>query len=84
MLRSAIRDRGGTGCFWADCDSPPWRQQADHEEPWRALGETNSRNGQAGCGFHNRLKETGFRPVRQADGSFVLVRPDGTTITPPA
>ena len=84
MLRSAIRDRGGTGCFWSGCDSPPWRQQADHHEPWRELGATDSRNGFPGCGFHNRLKETGFRPVRRPDGSFTLVRPDGTSITPGA
>lgn len=71
-------------CFWGDCTSPPHRQQRDHVRPWGSLGETNARNSDLGCGYHNRLKESGFRPVRRDDGRYDLLRPDGTRITPPA
>lgn len=83
-LQAAIRRRGASMCFWGDCSSPPHRQQRDHVKPWGALGETNTRNSDLGCGYHNRLKEHGYRPVRRADGRYDLLRPDGTRITPPA
>jgi hypothetical protein len=83
-LRAAIRRRGASMCFWGDCTSTPHRQQRDHVHSWRAAGTTNTRNSDLGCGYHNRLKETGYRPVRRADGRYDLLRPDGTRITPPA
>lgn len=85
-LQAAIRRRGASMCFWGDCSSPPHRQQRDHVRPWGsgARGETNPRNSDLGCGYHNRLKETGIRPVRRADGRYDLLRPDGTPVTPPA
>jgi hypothetical protein len=71
-------------CFWGDCTSTPHRQQRDHIRSWRSAGNTNTRNSDLGCGYHNRLKETGYRPVRRPDGRYDLLRPDGTRITPPA
>lgn len=49
-----------------------------------AHGGTDVDNSDLACGYHNRLKETGFRPVRRCDGRYDLLRPDGTRITPPA
>jgi len=83
-LQAAIRRRGASPCFWGDCTSPPHRQQRDHVRPWGALGGTNPHNSDLACGYHNRLKETGFRPIRGRDGRYDLLRPDGTRITPPA
>lgn len=83
LLKSAIRDRGGTSCFWADCNSPPQWMQVDHDRTWRALGPSDIANSQTACGHHNRLKETGYRPVRGPDGTYTYLRPDGTTITAP-
>lgn len=83
-LQATIRRRGASLCFWADCSSPPHRQQCDHSTPWGSDGRTDPRNSDLACGYHNRLKETGFRPVRRPDGGYDLVRPDGTRITPPA
>lgn len=83
LLKSAIRDRGGTSCFWADCNSPPQWMQVDHDQTWRALGPSDIANSQTACGYHNRLKETGYTPVRGPDGTYTYQRPDGTHITPP-
>jgi len=83
LLQTAIRDRGGTTCFWADCNSPPQWMQVDHDQTWRALGPSDIANSQTACGHHNRLKETGYRPVRGPDGTYTYRRPDGTEITPP-
>ena len=83
-LQTALRRRGGSLCFWSGCSSPPHRQQRDHVEPWRSTGRSDVSNGALGCGFHNRLKEAGFRPVRRTDGRYDLLRPDGTRITPPS
>lgn len=83
LLQTAIRDRGGTTCSWADCNSPPQWMQVDHDQTWRALGPSDIANSQTACGYHNRLKETGYRPVRGPDGTYTYRRPDGTEITPP-
>jgi len=83
-LQAAIRRRGASPCFWGDCTSPAHRQQRDHVRSWGGRGETNPGNSDVACGYHNRLKEHGFRPVRRADGRYDLLRPDGTRITQPA
>ncbi|HEX9683756.1 MAG TPA: DUF222 domain-containing protein [Acidimicrobiales bacterium] len=83
-LQAAIRDRSGLRCFWSACGAPPHRHQTDHHDPWRGGGPTDIANSDIGCPYHNRLKETGYRPVRQPDGTYQLVRPDGTPITPSA
>lgn len=84
FLQALIRNRGGTGCMWPGCDTHHRRLQMDHHDPWRQGGTTNISNGRPGCGVHNRLKETGYTPVRNPDGTWTIYRPDGTPITPPA
>lgn len=84
FLQRLIRDRGGTGCRWPGCDHHHRRLQADHLQAWRGHGCTNVSNGDLDCGPHNRLKESGFRPVRNPDGTWTIYRPDGTPITPSA
>ena len=84
LLRDSLRDPAGVRCAFAGCDVPGWRCQIDHREPVARGGPTDHTNGDPACGFHNRLKETGFRPVHRADGTFAIHRPDGTPITQPA
>jgi hypothetical protein len=84
ILQGAIRARGGTACFWAACNSPPHRLQVDHHDPWHQHGPTDIANSDLACGYHNRLKEAGYRPVHAPDGTWTLTRPDGTPITPAA
>lgn len=82
LIRGAIRDRGGTTCSRSACDDPG--HQIDHHHPWRRGGPTDTANSDLGCGFHHRPEEAGYRPGWQPDGTYRLLRPDGTTITPPA
>ena len=84
LLREALKDPAGVRCGYAGCDVPGWRCQIDHREPAARGGPTDHDNGNPACGFHNRLKETGFHPRRAADGTWVIHRPDGTPITEPA
>jgi hypothetical protein len=84
LLQAALRARGGARCLWSGCDGPPGRLQIDHRRRWRSEGRTDVVNSDPYCGHHNRLKERGFRPVFEPDGTYVLVRPDGTPITPAA
>lgn len=57
--------------------------QVDHHDPWRTLAASDIDNSDTACGYHNRLKETGYVPVRAADGTYTYLRPDGSQITPP-
>lgn len=84
QIQALLRDRGGTGCLWSGCDTPYRRLQADHRDSYSQGGPTDVSNSDLHCGVHNRLKEHGFRPIFDADGSWVIVRPDGTPITPAA
>ena len=84
VLQAVIRARGRAGCLWDGCDSPPHRLQTDHDRPWHDLGSTDIVNSTRPCGHHNRLKESGFRPIRGPDGRYTILRPDGTPITPSA
>lgn len=77
-------------CYWPGCHVPVTRCQIDHITPHsdrgrdpttqqdRGGGATNSRNGGAACGTHNRHKEHGYTVTRLADGSIQIRRPDGT------
>jgi hypothetical protein len=82
-LQAAIAARGPTTCLWSGCSASRRWLQADHDRPWRKGGCTDQDNANLLCGHHNRLKETGYRPVRGPDGGWILLRPDGTEITPP-
>jgi hypothetical protein len=83
MLQAALRSPGGLGCLWPGCDGRGRCLQADHRQPAGVGGPTNVDNSEAFCGFHNRIKERGYRAVRESDGTFTIHRPDGSgPITP--
>jgi hypothetical protein len=79
-------------CYWPGCHVPVTRCQIDHITPHsdrgrdpttqqdRGGGATNSHNGGAACGTHNRHKEHGYTVTRLADGSIQIRRPDGTIL----
>ncbi|HUW00979.1 MAG TPA: DUF222 domain-containing protein [Acidimicrobiales bacterium] len=84
LLREAIRDPAGVRCGFGGCGVSGRRCQIDHREPAARGGPTDHDNGDPLCGYHNRLKETGFHPRQAADGTWTIHRPDGTPITAPA
>jgi len=84
LLQALLRNPGGLRCLWPGCDGRGGNLQVDHREPARDDGPTDVANSDAYCGFHNRAKERGFRPERGADRTWVIFRPDGTPVTPPA
>lgn len=81
-IQSMLRHRGGLRCCWPGDDGHPHHLQADHRRAAARGGHTNTDNGDIYCGVHNRLKEHGFTPVRTPDGTWTILRPDGTPITP--
>jgi hypothetical protein len=84
FLQALLRGPGGLGCLWPGCDGRGQNLQADHRDPACRGGPTNTDNSDAYCGFHNRTKEHGFRPVRDPDGTWTIHRPDDDgPITPP-
>jgi len=83
QIQSAIAARGPTRCLWSGCTASNQWLQVDHQRRWTDGGTTSPSNADLLCGPHNRLKETGYRPVCGPDGTWQLIRPDGTTITPP-
>ncbi len=56
-LRRAIEVRDRT-CFHPSCDEVPQRLEIDHIHEASKGGPTTQDNGQGGCGFHNRWKQT--------------------------
>ncbi len=84
QIQALLRDLGGAGCLWSGCDTWYRRLQVDHRRAYHRGGPTDVGNSDLQCGVHNRLKEHGFRPVFDADGSWIIVRPDGSSITPAA
>ena len=82
MIQAMLREPGGLRCFWPGCDGRGWCLQADHRDPAAAGGPTDVSNCDFHCGFHNRLKERGFKPVQDTDGIWTMYRPDGQPITP--
>ena len=77
--REAVRLRGRR-CIWPGCGSP--HTQIDHVVPWSDGGSTSPPNGAPLCPRHNRLKNHGYRTVRQHDGSIDVYRPTGDAIIP--
>jgi hypothetical protein len=59
-----VRDQGCTHEF---CEEPVKNCQGDHIVGWAQGGQTTQENGQALCGFHNRLKN-GREPPDGPDG----------------
>ncbi len=85
FLQALLRGPGGLRCLWPGCDGRGRCLQVDHREPAGREGPTDVANADAYCGFHNRTKERGYRPVRGADGTWTIHRPDDDgPITPSA
>jgi Domain of unknown function (DUF222) len=82
-IHGAIAARGPTRCLWSGCTASNQWLQIDHHTPWPQGGRTDQDNANLLCGHHNRLTTTGYTPVRAPDGRWLLLRPDGTQITPP-
>ena len=68
------------GCDWPGCDVPTNRCQIDHAHSWAKHGTTNQTNARCNCGWHNRLKELGYRVHRDAAGVWHTYHPDGHEI----
>jgi len=84
FLQALLRGPGGLGCLWPGCDGRGRNLQVDHRDPACRGGPTDTDNSDAYCGFHNRTKEHGFRPIRDPDGTWTIHRPDDDgPITPP-
>ncbi len=84
FLQALLRGPGGLGCLWPGCDGRGGCLQVDHREPAGRDGPTDVANSDAYCGFHNRIKERRFRPVRGPDGAWTIHRPGhGGPITSP-
>lgn len=85
FLQALLRGPGGLGCLWPGCDGRGSNLQVDHRHPAGREGPTDVTNSDAYCGSHNRIKERGFRPVRESNGTWTIHRPNGHgPITPPA
>ena len=67
-------------CRFPGCDTPAHRCELDHIEPWRTVQETHAANGWPLCDHHQKLKEAGFTPHRDPDGTTHWTRPDGTRL----
>lgn len=77
LLQALLRRPGGLRCAWPGCDAHGRCLQADHREPAARGGPTDTANSDVYCGSHNRIKERGFVPVRDPDGTLTIHRPDG-------
>ena len=83
LLQGFLRSLGGLVCLWPGCDSR--HRHIDHREAAARGGPTNVANSDPYCAAHNRIKERGFRPVRDPDGTWTIHRPDDSgPITPSA
>ena len=69
-----------TTCVWVGCDRPVHWCDADHSTSWKAHGATVPRQGQPLCRGHNLLKEAGFEVVRDDQGHWHVVDPDGNDV----
>jgi hypothetical protein len=64
---------------------PASKCEADHTTPWAQTGRTDAADGGPACGRHNKWKTLGYSIAPQADGTWRVLRPDGTSInSPPA
>jgi Domain of unknown function (DUF222) len=68
------------GCDWPGCPAKHDRLQVDHVQSWARDGTTDQRNAGCDCGWHNRLKEQGYRVHRDANGTWHFHHPDGHEI----
>ncbi|MEQ8717017.1 MAG: DUF222 domain-containing protein [Acidimicrobiales bacterium] len=70
------------GCTWPGCHRRGSHCEIDHLTPHSHGGQTHPDNAGPLCGFHNRLKNHGYRTWRDAGGNWHTTRPDGTEIPP--
>lgn len=71
-------------CSWLGCLLRAALSQIDHIEHHSRGGATDAGNGDVMCRHHNLLKHAhGYTPQRQPDGTWMLLRPDGTRMQPP-
>ena len=82
LIQGALDGHDGVRCGWSGCLRRRGLQ-IDHREAAGHGGPTDVDNSLPLCGFHNRLKEHGWRPVRGPDGRWTFLRPDGSRIVPP-
>jgi hypothetical protein len=82
LIQGALDGHDGVRCGWSGCLRRRGLQ-IDHREAAGQGGPTDVDNSLPLCGFHNRLKEHGWRPVRGPDGRWTVLRPDGSRIVPP-
>lgn len=78
---------GDDGCYWPGCHVPATACQVDHVDPWHDPGRGGDNGGSTSpanagplCGHHNRIKAQGYRAWRDADGTWIVHRPDGVQI----
>lgn len=71
-----------TTCYWPGCHVPVSHCQSDHLEAFNGprRGSTSPGNGGPLCGKHNRFKQHGFTVHRDGEGTYHVLRPDGTEI----
>lgn len=68
-------------CVWPSCSR--LHCEVDHRIPWSEGGRTSPDNGDPLCAKHNRWKTRGYRThMNPRTKCVVVVRPDGTTISP--
>lgn len=71
----------GRQCLWPGCGLDADEQ--DHNEGWGRGGDTSPGNGGPACGRHNLWKERGYLVWRESDGTWRVVRPDGSPLHEP-
>ena len=85
LFRGGARDaaiiQGHARCTWLTCGRTGTSVQVDHTTDWQHGGTTSPDNNDLLCGYHNRLKQKGFRLWRDPTGIWHFYRPDGTEIT---
>ena len=71
---------GKSTCYWPGCWTPVTNCQLDHLHPWEHGGTTEPKNGGPACGRHNRLKQHGYTVRRNPNGTYHILKPDGTPL----
>lgn len=80
-IAAAVRDRG---CVAPGCDRPAAWCQLHHLRWWSHGGATDLSNLACACSHHHHLiHDEGWNLEAQGDGSWRLLRPDGTTLDQP-
>ncbi len=78
--REAAMLQGRARCTWLSCGRTGHTVQVDHTTDWQRGGSTSPDNNDLLCGYHNRLKQKGFRLWRDPSGTWHFYRPDGREI----